>query len=110
MKNTTVSILMILLLFSCENSKNYPIKDEDHLGRCVYVDYQKCLHTNKNCIKIRMNYQVQFVDTSYVSCDNYTSMCSRCVSDNDALRIKELVMSHSNKDSTTLNIKELDIN
>lgn len=85
-----VFITIATICFSSCGNKQEKRTEEKQVGKYVYVDQSGCLHTDKHCRKIRFNhddggnssnYQVNFVRTSSLEGNEFTSYCSVCVTD-----------------------------
>ena len=77
---------------------------ETEIGKYVYVDGNRCLHTDRSCMRLRVkNYYIKcFKPDGVVGYYEYT--CALCVSDEDAKRLCEMSRQEiqKNNDSTNL--------
>lgn len=96
-------IFFVFFLFGCSNrDKNNKSLD---LGRYVYVDRDKCLHIDRNCVKFIISLEnsqgIVFIDTAKLTDNCFIDFCSHCVNDKCYEKI-ENVLNH-NRESGSLN-------
>lgn len=86
--------VLLLLLLGCTNNKNNKDKSHD-LGKYVYVDREKCLHIDRNCIKFIISLEndqgIIFIDTAKLEHACFIDFCSQCVDDKCYEQIEKIL-------------------
>jgi uncharacterized membrane protein len=95
--NQGLGCLFVTVIVAIGLNFIYQFFTNSNMSKFVYIDEKKVLHINRNCANL---VSASYIDTLLLRSYHCKKLCTVCVSDRAAQEIEELILRHSQEESS----------